>query len=319
MISRFRDTGLAVNRFFEKHLLWVISASLMLGFLFYPAVSPWAKAVPWLFAYITFIMALDCGWRQFVGTLRFPLPIMLTLLVAHGLAPWLAFKLGSLVFGPESPYVIGLVLFTIIPFGVSSVIWVGLAGGHVPLALSLIVIDSLLSPLLVPGLLRLYFGRTIEFDTAAVMQDLLLIIVLPTILGVLVNAITRGQAKPWSAPVTLPLSRLAFAAVIMLNAAVIAPHVLDQKSAALLLFLAAVGLTLIGYGLGFVGGRLLGKPELVKTVAFLSGMRNVSLGIVIGNVYFGPAAALPVVLTILIQQPVATLMQRLFARGDKRG
>src|SRR5690606_34916905 len=113
----------------------------------------------WLFAYITFIMGLDCHVREIIANLRRIGPMLLLLLIAHGITPWIAYQLGAALFGVDSPYVIGLVLFAVIPLGVSSMIWVGMSGGNVPIMLSLIVMDSLLSPIIVPALIHLYFGQ----------------------------------------------------------------------------------------------------------------------------------------------------------------
>lgn len=42
----------------------VIPVSLILGFLFYPWLHDLTYLVPWLFAYLTLVMALGCGWDQ---------------------------------------------------------------------------------------------------------------------------------------------------------------------------------------------------------------------------------------------------------------
>ena len=318
MIISLRNAGLKFNRYFEKNMILVIPASLMLGFLFYPFFDSWGQAVPWLFAYVTFVMALDCNVRQIGRTLRLPLPIILTLLIVHGVAPWIAYQCGILLFGEGSPYIIGLVLFAVIPLGVSSIIWVSLSGGHVPLTLSLIVIDSLFSPIVVPWLIHVYFGQTIEFDTTKVMLDLLKIIVVPTILGIAVNELSKGKAKVLSAPITGPTSKIAFSGVVFINAAVIAPFVYTFKADMVLLILSSVALILVGYMLGWLCALGFRDSTILRAMTYSTGMRNNSLGIVIGIAYFEPKAVVPVVLTILIQQPIATVIYRVFTKGAER-
>jgi predicted Na+-dependent transporter len=317
MAPQWERAGLAVNRFYERRMIFFIPASLVLGFLFYRWFDSWAVAVPYLFAYITFVMALDCNARQLVHTLRFPIPILLTLLLVHGAAPYLAFQLGRLLFGEGSPYIIGLVLFTVIPLGVSSVIWVKMVGGKIPLTLSLIIIDSLLSPFVVPWLVHLYFGESISFDTTKVMLDLMKIIVIPTLLGVAMNGLTQGRALQWTGFVASPLSKLAFSMVVLINAAVIAPLVHTFKADLLLLITASVTIILAGYALGWLGARYLGDPAIIRTMTYTAGIKNISLGIVIGIAYFEPKAVIPIVLTILIQQPMATLMFQIFNKSSK--
>jgi len=298
-------------------MIFIIPASLMLGFLFYRWFDSWSVAVPYLFAYITFVMALDCNIRQLIQTLRLPIPILLTLLLVHGIAPYLAYQLGGLLFGEGSPYVIGLVLFAVIPLGVSAVIWVRMVGGSLPLALSLIIIDSLFSPLVVPWLIHAYFGEIIEFNMVKVMFDLLKIIVIPTILGIAVNEITRGRALQWSGFIASPTSKLAFSTVVLINAAVIAPLVHTFKSDLPLLITSSVTIILIGYALGWLGASLFRDPAILRTMTFTAGIKNISLGVVIGVTYFEPKAVIPIVLTILLQQPIATILFQLFRKSSR--
>ncbi len=314
-IARF---GLAFNACFERYMFVFIPASLVSGFLLSPFLFDLTFLVPFLFAYLTFVMAMGCGWEQMKSAFRTPAPLALTFALAHVAAPWIAYETGVLLFGPNSPYVVGLVLFTAIPLGVSSVIWVSMSGGGVPLTLALIVLDSALSPFVVPAIVSFYFGTDIAFDRIGVMKDLLLIVVAPTAFGVLVNELSKGRAKPWSAPVTAPTSKLVFAAVVMINAAAIAPHVLALKRDMLLLVPVVIVLVAVCYALGFVGALPLKNAQHTIALTYSSGMRNISLGIVIALGHFGPHAAVPVVMSILIQQPMATLHHWLLERYMRR-
>ncbi|PYI57554.1 bile acid:sodium symporter [Paenibacillus flagellatus] len=289
----------------------IIPVSLILGFFFYRWLEGGTRLVPYLFAYLTFVMALGCSPAQLGGALRKPLAIVVTLALVHVAAPLAAYGAGTLLFGAGSPYVVGLVLFAVIPLGVSSVIWVGLSGGSVALVLSLIVLDSIVSPFVVPYAIDLLFGADIHFDHWNVMKDLIVIILVPTVLGVAVNAWSKGRAKPVTAPYAAPTSKLAFAAVIVINAAAIAPHVFAMKGELIRLVPAVLLFVAFCYALGWLGSLPFRGRDVVVTITYSSGMRNISLGIVIALHYFEPAAAVPVVMAILIQQPMATLAHRL--------
>ncbi|WP_409345325.1 bile acid:sodium symporter family protein [Paenibacillus sp. MBLB4367] len=281
--------------------------------------TEWA---PYLFAFMTFVMAMGCSPQQVKQAMRMPLVMLVTLLLVHIAAPLAAYGLGAAVYGPDSPYVIGFVLFAIIPLGVSSILWVGMAEGNIPLALTLVVLDSALSPFVVPAEIALFFGADISFDHTKVMGDLLIIVVIPTILGVLVNHFSRSRAKSWSAPVAGPASKLAMYAVVAINAAAIEPYMKDLKADLPLMIPLVVFLVVVCYVLGFAGAWLFRKPELTVTLLYAAGMRNISLGIVLGLGYFEPKAAVPVVISTLIQQPMATVMHKLVARlgiGRKTG
>lgn len=312
--SRKAQAGLRLNGFFESYMFVFVPLSLIVGFLFPSPLRDYTAWAPYLFAFMTFVMALGCSPLQVKQAMRMPLVMLVTLLLVHIAAPLAAYGLGAAVYGPDSPYVIGFVLFAIIPLGVSSILWVGMAGGNIPLALTLVVIDSALSPLVVPAEIGLFFGADLSFDHWKVMKDLMIIVVIPTIAGVTVNHLSRAKAKAWSAPFAGPASKLAMFAVVAINAAAIEPFMNELKNDLPAMIPLVVLLVVICYVLGFAGAWLFRKPELTVTLLYAAGMRNISLGIVLGLGYFEPKAAVPVVISTLIQQPMATIMHKVVAK-----
>ncbi|MBM7568198.1 putative Na+-dependent transporter [Paenibacillus sacheonensis] len=285
----------------------IIPGSLVLGFFFSSRLQSLVPAVPYLFAYVTLTMAIGCGLAQLREVLRRPGVLVLTFVIAHVLSPIIAYGIGTLFFGADSPYVVGLVLFTIIPLGVSTVLWVGMSGGSIPLMLAMVVIDSALSPIVVPGGVHLLFHQEIQTNTGQMINDLLLIIVVPTIIGVVLYELSKGRIQAAVKPFAAPLSKLCFVGVVMLNAAAIAPY--TEQLQGDLLKLIPLSLVMVGlcYAVGYFGTMRYRDRELQVTVSYATGMRNISLGIVIAMAYFSPLTAVPVVLSILIQQPLATV------------
>jgi len=313
-----RQFGLAFNRLFERWMFLIIPVSLVLGFLLADELQPFIQAVPYLFAYVTLTMAIGCGLRQLREVLAKPGVMVLAFIIAHIVSPFIAYFAGVLIFGQDSPYVIGLVLFAIIPLGVSSVLWVGMSGGSVPLMLAMVVLDSLLSPLVVPAGIGLMFGSVIEIDIWPLMIDLFIIIVLPTIIGVGLYELSRGRIQAAVQPYSAPLSKLCFVSVVALNASAIEPYMEQLGSDMLLLLPVVIILVSLCYALGFFSLSKRGNYPLQVTLSYASGMRNISLGIVLALGYFSPIAAVPVVLSILVQQPLATLNHYLLQKLNNR-
>jgi predicted Na+-dependent transporter len=304
-----KSWGLRFGVKLDQYLFMLILVSLVLGFVFSALLYRFNGAIPYLFGYVTFIMALGCSWKQIKQALQMRYAMLLVLIASHVIAPLIAYGLGTLLFGADSPYLIGLVLFAIIPLGVSSVLWVGLSNGNVTFALAVIILDSALSPLVVPGEISLFFGAHIHFDHLKMMLDLVIIIVIPTLVGIGINVMSRDKAKPWSEPISAPTSKLAFLGVILLNAATIRPIAMQVKQDMLYIFPAVLGLVGICYGLGLLAAKLQSNNSLSMTMVYTTGMRNNSLGIVLALSFFEARAAVPVLLSILIQQPVASLVQ----------
>lgn len=303
-----KSWGLRLGVKLDQYFFILILVSLVLGFLFSGLLYRFKGMIPYLFSYVTFIMALGCSWTQIRQALQMRYAMLLVLFFAHVAAPLMAYGLGSLIFGADSPYLIGLVLFAIIPLGVSSVLWVGLSNGNVTFALVVIILDSALSPFVVPGEISLFFGAHIQFDHLKMMLDLVIIIVIPTFIGIGINAISRGKAKPWTEPLSAPTSKLAFLGVILLNAATIRPIAMQVKQDMLLIFPAVLVLVGVCYGLGMLAARLQSNNYLTVTMMYTTGMRNNSLGIVLALSFFEARAAVPVLLSILIQQPMASFV-----------
>ena len=296
----------------------IIPGSLVLGFLYSEQLRRFVPAVPYLFAYVTLTMAIGCGLGQLRAVVRRPLVVIWTFALTHVLSPLIAYGLGAALLGADSPYVVGLVLFTVIPLGVSTVLWVGMSAGSVPLMLAMVVIDSALSPVVVPAGIHLLFHTAVRTDTAQMVSDLLLIIVVPTAIGILLYELTKGRVQPLVQPYAAPLSKLCFAAVVAFNAAAIEPYTATLGGDLLRIVPLSILMVGICYAIGFFGAAPLKSRELQVTMSYASGMRNISLGIVLALGYFSPLAAIPVVLSIMIQQPLATVhhyaLQKIYNR-----
>ena len=81
-----------------------------------------------------------------------------------------------------------------------------------------------------------------------------------------------------------------------------------------------VTLIVICYLLGYFGSYAMLGPtqEMQITFTYASGMRNISLRMVLATTYFSPQASIPVVLGIMFQQPAATIIHALFQRRRTR-
>lgn len=196
-----RSFGLAFASWFEKYTFLLIPGSLVLGWLLSDVLLDFVHWIPYLFGYITLVMALGCGIRHLQGVLKRPFAVMLTLFLAHAAAPVLAYGLGSAVFGADSDYTIGLLLFAIIPLGISSVMWVGSSGGSVPFILAVVVLDTILSPLVVPALMDMFIGDAlVAWNASELILDLLTMVVLPTLIGVMLYEVSKDGSRSGRLP-----------------------------------------------------------------------------------------------------------------------
>lgn len=311
-------TTARLNSFLEKKPYLIVTTGLILGFVFPDFFVFLKPLVPWVFALYTLTQALKTGLRDLGRVFTSPLPLLLILLCVHGVSPLFAFFLGKFAFGPDSPFFTGLVLTSAIPIAVSSTLWVGLAGGHLPLALTAVAIDSLLCPLTVPFLISLFLKKSVDFNASSLILSLLQMVLIPTLIGVLIHELilTKGRNKTARAHWRGLYAKFSLCFIISVNIASAQKEILSLNL--LGLFLVILTVLLFNMTLGYWVARLMGySPALTRTFIFVTGLRNNGVGIVIALSYFPPEVALPLIATILLQQPLSSIILPLLNRKSQ--
>jgi bile acid:Na+ symporter, BASS family len=297
-----------INRRLEKLMPFITPASIVLGIIFSTYLKDLTFLVPWLFACMTFEGSLGMNFKSIKNALAHPFPVFIALGILHILMPLWAWAVGHVAFSGDAYTITGLVLGMVIPTGVTSFIWVSIYKGHSALTLAIILIDSLLSPFIVPYSLSLFVGQKVEMDVAGMMSGLLFMIVLPSIAGMILNEITKGKVKDVWKPRLSPISKVFLGTVVMLNGAVIAPYFKHIDLRLIFVILVVLFISITGYVFSFFISKLLKcEREMVVTLTYTSGMRNISAGSVIAMSYFPSAVVVVVVVGMLFQQTLASL------------
>lgn len=306
-----------LNQFIQKWMPVLTPLSLVIGVLLEKIGTHFLFLVPVLFAVMTFISSLNLKFRDIKVFKQYPKTILFVIAFLHILMPLWAFFLAELIFD-DRLLTIGFLISVAVPTGVTSVIWVTISKGNLPLSLAIILIDTLLAPILMPLILHLVVGESISLNTSALIFDLIWMIVLPSILGILVNEWTKGKLfEQYGKPMSL-VSKLCLFGIIMINSSAIAPYVktIDLELAkviAVVLFLAVSG-----YVFSLVLGRLLWKSEADQaTFVFNGGMRNIAVGVVIATTYFPSKVAMPVVFGMLFQQVLASIFYKIIQKKSE--
>lgn len=311
MPALLRTQLLQFNHYVENRMFLVVFSGMLMGW-FFPEFSGWKGAVPFLFGYMTLVTALNISWREIRAVAYFPIPVLATWAVVHLVMPLVSLIASHLFLPSGSPFLVGASLVMMIPIGVVSIIWTNVSQGEPPFALTAVAMDSLLSPVVLSASVWLFLGRAVAFDARSLMVGLFWMIVLPTIVGISLHDLSRGQLGPRYAHLNGPISKLFLMMVVTINIAAARGILIGFKSSVAGLVLLLVLQSSLGFVAGYGAGRLLGYPApRIRTMTFCCGMRNISAGIVIALRYFSPAVAIPVILTIMLQQPMAALAQRL--------
>ncbi|MBP1992485.1 bile acid:sodium symporter family protein [Paenibacillus eucommiae] len=304
-----------LDRRLVKVLPLITPVSVLIGVLLGSHLSGYTFLSPWIFAFMTFSGSISSSFKEFLKVLTHPLPLIATLFILHIIMPLIAMAFGFIAYSGDSFTITGLILAAAIPTGITSFVWVAIYKGNTVLTLSIILIDTILAPFVVPYTLSLLVGTKVQMDIAAMMQGLFYMIVLPSLIGMLLNQWTKGSIKQSWGPRLNPFSKIAMGVVVAINSSVVSPFLRHFDARMLGLACTVLILSSLGYLLGWVTARLMRwEPDIVIALTFNGGMRNISAGAVLAVSYFAAPVAIPVVLAMLFQQSLASLFGYLLNR-----
>lgn len=315
MISNKKNAEIAsaLNSRLERFMPVLTPSGVILGFLLPLVFIKLRPFIPWLFSLMTLSGALKLRVKDLRRVVQDPLPILLFFLSAHIVMPLVVFLMSKLIFSGDADTISGYILFFSVPTAVSSFMWVSIYRGDPALTLTIILLDTLVAPLVVPGTVSVLLGTQVALDMTGTALSLIFMVVAPTIIGVIVHEVSRGKIPPLVTPYLNPLAKICVVSVIAANAAAVAPHVHVADPKVWLIAVSCILFVIFGYSCAkLIGifGRL--NPEKRVAIFFVTGLRNISSATTIAIEYFPDAAALPALLGIVFQQTMAAIMGKLF-------
>jgi predicted Na+-dependent transporter len=139
--------------------------------------------------------------------------------------------------------------------------------------------------------------------------SLILMVVVPTILGVTLNETSRGGIPRIISPYLGPVAKICLTLVVSANAASAAGQLHLGDPTVWFIAILCIIFSLIGFFGSSLAGKIAGlRPETGITLFFAGGMRNISAAATLAIEFFPEKAALPAILGILFQQTMAAVM-----------
>ena len=195
----------------------LILCALVLGLLFPSQVGILCPYVTTMMMFQTFANSLGSSVQDLARVLSHPKPVLVIMLTLHILMPLLALGIGSLCFPSQPLYTLSLVLLEASPAAVSALMWVVVGSGSVELCLSIILLDTMLSPIILPLTIRILCGSVVALDTAGMMKELLIMIVIPAAASMLLCRVAGKEACTRGKQFLSPFSKLALLTIICAN------------------------------------------------------------------------------------------------------
>lgn len=297
-----------LNKILEKCMPFLTPTGVLVGLLGAAWLHSFSFLVPWIFAAMTFAGSIGSNFKDLARVMMLPMPIVANLLILHLVMPILGWAAGAYFFPGDDLTQTGFVLLFVIPTGVVSLVWVTIYGGNIALTLALILLDTLLSPIIVPLSLSWIVGAKVHMEPLDIMGGLLWMVVVPSIIGMLLNQLTKGKIKPMLGPKLAPFSKIGLFIVVSINSSVVAPYLKQFNMKLLEIIIVAFVLAAFGYIAGWlVSHWMKWDREVTIALTINSGMRNLSAGAVLAISFFPPPVALPVIAGMLFQQILAAL------------
>ncbi|MBP8911043.1 MAG: bile acid:sodium symporter family protein [Phycisphaerae bacterium] len=143
---------------------------------------------------IMFGMGTTLSVADFSRVARMPWPVFIGFVLQFSIMPLTALTLAK-VFGFEPEVAAGVVLIGSVPGGVASNVMTYLAGGNVPLSVTMTACSTLASPVMTPFLMRTLAGRFVDIEFVKMMFEIINMIIVPIVAGLIANRILYGRQK----------------------------------------------------------------------------------------------------------------------------
>lgn len=262
----------------------------VLAFVFPSGFSWIAPYISILLGVIMFGMGLTLKLSDFKEVVKAPKAVLFTVAAQYIVMPLISVLL-VWVFQLPAEIAIGVILVGCTPGGTSSNVMTFLAKGNVAVSIAATSIATLLAPVVTPMLTLLLASALLPVSFMDMFISIVQIVLIPVVAGVVVNYLLGGERVEKVVGV-LPL--VSVVGIISVIAAVVSTNVQNIVETGLLIFAVVILHNLLGYGVGFVIGKLLNfKVEDQKAISIEVGMQNSGLAATLATAHFSPIAAVP--------------------------
>ena len=169
-----------------KYFALIIIIFSVIAFLVPEWFSSFGSYITILLGVVMFGMGLTLKASDFKLVFTKPIPVLIGVVAQFSIMPTVAFVIAYLLQLPAE-IAAGLVLLGSVPGGTASNVMVYLAKGNLPLSITMTSVSTLLAPIMTPLLLLIFAGQWLPVDPMSMFMSIVQVIVIPIILGLLVN------------------------------------------------------------------------------------------------------------------------------------
>ena len=199
---------------------------------------------------------------------------------------------------------LGVILVGCCPGGTASNVITYIAGGDVALSVGMTITSTLAAPLMTPLLVHLLAGAWVEVSFLAMVISVVKVVLIPVLLGILINWIFGKQIQKISE--VLPL--ISVVSIVMIISGIVSVNAEKILSCGLLVLGVVALHNLCGMGIGLGAAKLLHiEYDKATAIAIEVGMQNSGLAISLATANFAanPLATLPGAISPNISCPMS--------------
>ncbi|MEE0901638.1 MAG: bile acid:sodium symporter family protein [Methanobrevibacter sp.] len=272
----------------EKYFFIIILVAVAIS-LVYPNSFKWVLSeynginiLNLLLSVVLFTMGTTLKTDDFINVLKNPKAIGVGISAQYIVMPLIAFALAR-AFSLDTALTVGLILVGTVPGGTASDVITFLAKGDVALSVSLTAVSTVISPILTPLITLLLIGNRIHFNPTDMFISIVQIVIVPIILGLLLNYIFPDfcdKLKHYLPTASSIVVCLIVAGVIGANKQAI------LTSSTIILIVIALQYIIamsLGFGIGHLAG--MNRKEIV-TVAIELAFQNSGLSTSLAKTHF---------------------------------
>ena len=276
-----------ISGFFGKFMAVIVLAVAALT-LFVPVTGTWIQTswVNYLLMVVMFGMGLTLKPKDFAVVFSRPKDIIIGCIAQFTIMPLLAFLLSKL-FGLDAALMAGVILVGTCPGGTASNVITYLSDGDVALSVGMTSVNTLLAPLLTPGITYLLLHTSVSVDVGSMFLSIIKVVIIPIALGFVLNFFLGKYTE--KAAKALPA--VSVIAITLIVGCVVSHNSEKILSTGAIVFVVVILHNLLGYCCGYGLGKLLRLPvSKKKALSIEIGMQNSGLATSLANTAFSDLA-----------------------------
>ena len=314
------------NKFFREKLFFLVITSIALGFLLgwqAPQIPPLLSKliIPILFLLI-FVMIVPMEMRELVNVRKYTKETLLGIITILILAPLIAYLLSFALPEKYSFLKSGLIIAATMPPGGMVVSWTGLLDANIELAMILQTATFVLAIVAIPLTLSLFLTKSVHFSQSLLIQNILLYIFVPLVLGfvaqfILKTKYSKEKIKSWKSTLAT-ISGLCALAVVFISTSLKSDAIISHLqmlvwglSLAFIYYLLTLLITL------FIAGLFTSSYNNQIPIVYGTAAKNLSIAVALAISIFSGQIVLGVIFCFIVQMPMMSLFYRFIRKEDQ--